>query len=121
MYSPIVWLLRSACIRLHTFLPNDVKISFMGASHYKIIRIGAPSEPLQVCKAKRCCSAAAMLSESSGAVEDFKYRRHSVYGLDLLQPCVCWLRLVSSYCLVCLYHLGLKGAILFSSGCTLKL
>lgn len=62
-----------------------------------------------------------MLSESAGALENLKYRRHSVYGLDLLQLCVCWLLLVSSYCLVCLYHLSLKGAILFSSGCTLEL
>lgn len=92
MYSPIVWLLMSACIRLHTFLPEDVKnISLMGVSYYKITRTGAPSEPLRVCKAKRCCSAAAMLSEISGAMEDFKCRRHSVYGLDLLQPYVCWL------------------------------
>ena len=93
----------------------------MGVSHYKITGIGASSESLQVCKTKGCSSGAAMLSESSGASEDFKYWRHSVHGLDLLQLCVYWLLLVSSYCLVCLYHLSLKGAILFSSGCTLKL
>lgn len=106
----------------HTFLPKDVRdIRFMGVSHYKITAIGASSESLQVCETKGCSSAAAALSESSGASKDFGYGRHSVYGLDLLQLWVCWLLLVSSYCLVCLCRLGLKGAILFPSGCTLKL
>lgn len=108
--------------RAVTFLPKDAKnMNCAGVNCYKITGIGHCSEFLHVCEIKGCSGAITTLLESWGASEDLKHRRHSVYSLDLLQPCVCWLLVVSSYCRVCLYRPGLKRAILFSSGCTLKL
>lgn len=125
--SPIRWLcpgLHQAASRAatysHTFLPKHVKReSFMGVSHFKITRIVASLTAYRSARPKvqQCCCPA-LLSENAGPLEDFKYRGHSVYGLDLLQLCAgfCWFHLTAlSVC-----HLSLKGVILFSSGSALE-
>ncbi|KAF2974560.1 hypothetical protein EK904_001427 [Melospiza melodia maxima] len=98
--SPIGWL----CLGLPPHLP----------SHSHTVPPNCEKQHFHGCARSEVQGAAVALSESAGPLEDLKCRRHSVYGLDLLQLCVCWLLLVSSYCLV--RHLSLKGAILFSSG-----